>query len=184
MLTWGLPVLALIAVVVLIASQYGSRTPPGESGAAPLSGMGRAPDISSMTPAEQADRLFNRVMMLASAGQTDSAAFFAPMAIGAFEAVTPRTAHIRYDMGLVALVTGDAALAAAQADTILAERPTHLLGLSLAARAAEAAGDPQAGARFRQRLVAAEQSERSANLPEYTDHDADIRAAIDLARGR
>jgi hypothetical protein len=181
---WGVPAIALIAVVVLIAAQYGSRSAPDAAGSVPLGGMGRAPDISSMTPAEQAERLFDRVMRLASEGHADSAAFFAPMALGAFEAVSPRTAHIRYDMGLVALVTGEAGIASAQADTILAERPTHLLGLALAARAAEAKGDAQAGARFRQRLVAAEASERTAGLPEYMDHDADIRAAVDLARGR
>lgn len=183
-LVWGLPSLALIAVVILVAAQYGARTPAPTAAGAPLAGMGRAPDISSMSPSEQADRLFNRVMTLASEGKMDSAAFFGPMAIGAFEALSPLTAHLRYDMGLVALVTGEHALASAQADTILAERPTHLLGLALAARAAEARGDAARGAQFRQRLVAAEETERAAKLPEYTDHDADIRAAVELARGR
>lgn len=182
-LVWGVPALALIAVIVLIAMQSGRDTPV--QGTMPLGGGAmRAPDISSMSPSEQADRLFNRVMTLASEGKTDSAQFFAPMAIGAFEALVPLTAHTRYDMGLVALVSGMLGVASAQADTILAERPTHLLGLALAARAAEARGNAQEGAQFRQRLVAAEASERAAGLPEYADHDSDIRAAVDLARGR
>jgi uncharacterized protein HemY len=104
------------------------------------------------------------------------------MAMGAIEALAPLNAHRRYDMGLVALVTGDAAKAAAEADTILAQRPTHLLGLSLAARAADARGDATASRNFRRRLLAAEPAERRSGLPEYTDHDADIRAALELAR--
>jgi hypothetical protein len=143
-----------------------------------------APDISAMSPSERADRLFNRVMRLWSDGKTDSAAFFAPMAISAFEAISPMTAHTRYDMGLVALVSGDIGKAASQSELILSERPTHLLGLSLAARVADARGDAAAGRAFRQRMIAAEQSERAAGLAEYTDHDADLRAAIDSARGR
>jgi hypothetical protein len=91
---------------------------------------------------------------------------------------------VRYDMGLVALVTGNVAVAKAQADTILAERATHLLGLSLAARVADARGDAAAAAAYRRRLAGAEAAERKAALPEYTDHDADIREAIDLARSR
>jgi hypothetical protein len=180
---WGVPTLALIAVIILIAVQSARETPLA-AGAMPLSGAMRAPDISSMSPSEQADRLFNRVMTLSSEGKTDSAQFLASMALPALEALAPLTAHTRYDMGLVALVSGMLGIASAQADTILAERPTHLLGLALAARAAEARGNAEAGAQFRQRLVAAEASERAAGLPEYADHDSDIRAAVDLARGK
>ncbi len=137
-----------------------------------------------MTPEERADRLFNRVMRLSSEGKADSAAFFASMAMGALEALTPLNAHRRYDMGLIALVSGDAASAKAQSDTILAQRPTHLLGLSLAARAADARNNLAASRDFRRRLLAAESAERARGLPEYADHDADIRAAVELARKR
>ncbi len=145
-------------------------------------GMATAPDISALTPQERADRLFNRVMRLDSEGHADSVAFFASMAIGAFEALEPLTAHHRYDVGLIALATGDVALAKAHADTILAERPTHLLGLVLAARVADAQRDPAAAAGFRRRLVAGETAERQAGLAEYTDHDADIQQERDAAR--
>jgi len=137
-----------------------------------------------MSPEERADRLFNRVMRLSSEGKADSAAFFGPMALGALEALTPLNAHRRYDMGVVALVSGDVSRAAAQGDTILAERPTHLLGLALAARAADARGNATASRNFRRRLLAAESAERVRSLPEYGDHDADIRTAVDLARKR
>ncbi len=185
-LRWGVPALAFVALVVLSAIRFGSRGAGADSaGAVPLSeGAVRAPDISSMSPEERADRLFNRVMRLSSEGKADSAAFFGPMAMGALEALAPLNAHRRYDMGVVALVSGDVSRAAAQGDTILAERPTHLLGLALAARAADARGDAAASGNFRRRLLAAESAERTSALAEYTDHDADIRAAVELARKR
>ena len=179
MLQWGLPIIAIIAVIAISLAQYGKRD-PATAGEAPLGAMS-APDISTMTPEERADRLFNRVMRLSSEGKTDSAAFFGPMALGALEAL-PLDAHRRYDIGVVSLVMGDATIAKAQSDTILRARPNHLLGLALAARAADARRDAAGARTLRQRLLAAESAERAAGLPEYSDHAADITTAIDLAR--
>jgi hypothetical protein len=185
-LRWGVSAVAIVALVVLSVIQFGSREAGADSAVAVPLGAGavRAPDISSMSPEERADRLFNRVMGLSSEGKADSAAFFGPMALAALEALTPLNAHQRYDIGLVALVTGDVSRATAQSDTILTQRPTHLLGLVLAGRAADARGDAAASSNFRRRLLAAESAERKSALPEYTDHDADIRAALELARKR
>src|SRR5688500_20114490 len=109
-------------------------------------------------------------MGLSSEGKADSAAFFAPMAIAAFEALAPLSAHTRYDLGLVALVSGDARRAAAQSDSILVERPTHLLGLALAARGADARGDAAAGRAARQRLLGPGEAERAAAPPASPYH--------------
>lgn len=188
-LKWGVPSVAVAALLILSVTQMGSRSPaPDER--VPLTGGGggtgivQAMDISSLSPEERADRLFNRVMRLNTEGKADSAAFFGPMAVGALEALVPLDLHRRYDLGLIQLVTGDQRSASAQADTILKSRPTHLLGLSLAARAADARSDAAAAAGFRQRLLAAEPAERAVTLPEYTDHAPDVRAAIDLAKKR
>jgi hypothetical protein len=182
-LRWGVPGLALVVLLILTAMQFSARVDQtDQAGATPLgSGAMRAPDISAMSPRERADRLFNRVMLLSSQGKMDSVSFFAPMAISAIEALSPLDAHLRYDLGLVALVMGDHSRARTEAEAILAGQRTHLLGLLLAARAANARGDATAEAEIRQRLVAAEPSERARALPEYTDHDADIRAAIGSA---
>jgi hypothetical protein len=137
-----------------------------------------------MSPEERADRLFNRVMSLWSEGKRDSAQFFAPMAMTAIGSLSPLDAHRRYDLGLVSLVAGDNATAKAQSDTILKGRPQHLLGLLLAARAADARGDSSVAREMRARLVSSEKSERASGLPEYTDHDADLRGAIEEARKR
>lgn len=186
MLRWGVPALAVVALVVLSVIQLGSRGSSVDSGQrVPLgAGTAQAPDISSMSPEERADRLFNRVMRLSSEGKADSAAFFGPMALSALEALAPLNAHQRYDVGLVALVSGDVSRARAQGDTILAQQPTHLLGLALAARAADARGDVVASKKFLRQLLAAEPAEKARNLPEYTDHAADISAALELARKR
>jgi hypothetical protein len=180
-----MPAFALVALVLLsVWSSATRRGTPSESTGNPLAAApaGPAPDISSMSPEERADRLFNRVMRLASEGKADSVAFFASMAFGALESLQPLDAHKRYDMGLVALVAGDAARASAQADTILARRANHLLGLSLAARAAQMRGDAAAERAFYRRLLASEAAEKAAQLPEYTDHEADVRAAVEAAR--
>lgn len=184
-LKWGVPAAAIGALILVVlfrgAVKDAVPPPPATPGAPSAKG---APDISSMSPAERADRLFNRVMEYSSAGKTDSASFFAPMALAAFEALAPLNAHSRYDLGLIALVAGDNVKAGAQADSILAARPTHLLGLSLAARAADARGDAAAASAARAKMLAAEQSEKAAALPEYTDHAADLTAAIEGARSR
>lgn len=180
-LRWGVPGVALLLMIVITAYRAGTSAPPATAGAPPLaSGAMRAPDISSMSPMERADRLFNRVMQYWSAGNTDSAAFFAPMALAAFDALGPLNTHSRYDLGLVSLVAGDVGRASAQADTILATKSSHLLGLILAGRVADARADRDAARRFRQQLLSSEASERASGLPEYNDHDADIRAAVEL----
>jgi hypothetical protein len=184
LLPWGVAGLALVALVALLAGQFfgsGSAPDGGDPSAAAAGGV-RAPDISSMSPQEQADRLFNRVMQLSSDGKLDSAKIFAPMAMATIEALTPATAHTRYDIGLVALVAGENARAAALADTILRDTPKHLLGLVLAARAAGARRDDGARRTFEKRLLAAEASETARALPEYVDHANDIRSAVTVAR--
>lgn len=177
-LPWAVAALALIAVIGVLAGQYLGRRPAGAGAAAGQPPVVPAPDISQMSPEERASRLFDRVMRYIAAGQTDSANFFAPMAIGANDALTPRTSHVRYDRGLLALALGDRAGAAALADTILRENPKHLLGLILAARAADAAGDTAKRAGFDRRLLAAQASELARGLPEYEDHRPDITSAI------
>lgn len=181
---WVIAAAVLIVLVAFIAGQQlGTReTAPAASADAPFApfaGAGtRAPDISNMTPQEAASRLFDRVMRYASEGKADSASMFAPMAILAYERIGPPDAHARYDMGSISLVTGDAATAAAQADTVLKQNPTHLLGLLLAAKAADALKKPADAARFRSRFVAAAATERAKALPEYADHQRDIDDAL------
>jgi tetratricopeptide (TPR) repeat protein len=143
----------------------------------------RAPDISSMSPAERADRLYDRVMRLHSEGKDDSVRFFSPMVLTAYQMIGPLDADQHYDLGRIGEVLGNTDLARAEADTILRDQPTHLLGLTLAARAATLDKQPDKARDFYKRLLAAEPAERKRALPEYDRHRDDIDAAIATARG-
>jgi hypothetical protein len=165
----------------MVAAQQ-ARPDPQASGmmgaTTPLGGGAvRAPDISSMTPRERADRLYDRVMRLVEEGKPDSATFFASMAVGAYESLAPLDNDLRYDFGRMADVAGELDLAQAQADTILQDNPNHLLGLALAARVAERRGNVAEQRRLLDRLVAAQSAELARNLDEYQRHRADIDAA-------
>ncbi len=142
----------------------------------------RAPDISSLSPQERADRLYNRVMLLASQGKTDSVQFFAPMALTAYQMLSPMNADQRYDMGRIGEVAGALPLAKAQADTILRENPNHLLGLILEARLATLAGDTVQLHSYERRLIAAEKAEARKKREEYLRHEDDIANALQQAR--
>lgn len=152
------------------------------AGAAAPEGVVRGPDISQLSPQERADRLFNRVMVLAGEGKTDSVLFFAPMAIEAYRMLAPLNADQRYDLGRIAEAAGAVPLARAQADTILSQNPTHLLGLILGARVAVLEKRTAEGKALEARLIAAYASETAKKLPEYERHQADITAALSRAR--
>ena len=178
----GFAVIALIALVLTQSARSGAAT---SEAAVPLGSPGpmmRGPDLSSMSPRERADRLFNRVMSYQERGVTDSVRFFAEMGIRAYQMLPALDHDARYDMGRIAEVAGSATIAKAQADTILRESPTHLLGLALAARAARLTNDETAARAFDRRLVAAEAAERRKSLPEYERHARDIDEALRVAR--
>lgn len=200
-LPWGVAAIALLALIALVAGQRFSAARGGAldapSNALPQAGLddrgatmpgavgARAPDISSMTPRERADRLFDRVMRLQAEGKADSIQFFAPMALGVYDELTRGDTldlDLRYDYGRVAEVTGANDIATAQADTILRQEPTHLLGLLLAARSARARGDSAAASQFEQRLLAAEPAETKKKLIEYERHQGDILTGLAEAR--
>ena len=176
---------ALLVLVAFVAGEALGRRSVGpeagvpEQGAALAgTGIGNAPDISSMSPEERASRLFNRVMSYSEQGKMDSARFFAPMAVQAYQMIGPPDAHARYDIGEIYAAIGDGASARAEADTILTAQPNHLLGLALAARAADLSGDAATASRFRRRLAAAAPAERAKALKEYSEHARDIDAAL------
>jgi hypothetical protein len=197
LLPWGVAGVALLALFALLAGRgFGSARGAGldaPQNALPQAGLDfdrpgggdpaqRASDISQLSPEERADRLFNRVMALASQGKRDSVLFFAPMAISAYRMLGPLNLDQHYDVGRIGEVAGAWPLAQAQSDSILSRAPTHLLGLILAARAATLRGDPEARQRLEQRLVAAERTEATKALPEYERHQNEIVAALAAAR--
>ncbi len=194
-LPWTIAAVAALLVVALLATnRFAEKAPPSAPGAPAgalgaggedARGGGRPPDLSSMSPKDAADRLFDRVMRLKEERKLDSIRFFAPMALSATANVQPADADVHFHLGAIALATEDPSLAGvarAQADTILAARPTHLLGLILGAQAARLVGDEPVRKRFEQRLVAAQAKELSAPLDEYLQHRPVIDDALRTAR--
>lgn len=154
----------------------------GAGGAGGAAGAGRPPNLSNMTPAQIADRLFDRVMLMSSQGKADSATFFASMALQNYANMGPLDLDLRYDMGRVAEVAGRRDVVQAQADSILRENPTHLLGLVLATKGAALGNDAKGLTGFQQRLLAAIRAgERDRPIDEYKRHSADIDAAVAAA---
>ena len=181
--------LALVAFLIGQRVGIGSSTGDASSGAAGApSAAGGAPaggavNISQMSPEERANRLFDRIMSYSEQGKQDSARFFAPMAIQAYQMLGTPDSHARYDIGMIGFVTGNAVLARAEADTILAKDKSHLLGLILAMKAAGLRNDAAARTQFEKRFKASEPAERAKKLKEYEDHASDIEAAMRSPRG-
>jgi len=198
-LPWGVAFVALLALVAMSAGKnFGAAKGSGidgssnslptqavdgvAAGAAPPGGGGAAPNIANLSPSERANRLYTRIMEYAEFGKVDSVAFFAPMALASHEMLENPTADERYHFGRIAEVTNNAAVARAQADTILQREPENLLGLLLSARAARMTGD-DAGARgFDQRFLKALQAQLATGREEYQMHRAEIDRAADDAR--
>lgn len=181
-LPWVVASIALLALVALLAGQFfnatNSRGGPPLGAAGPLpGGTAAAPDISALSPAERAERLFNRITLLHERNLPDSVQFFAPMALAAYQMVGPLDTDQRYHLGRIGQITGVETLARAQADSILQRNPTHLLGLILASSAARLRGDSAAARAFERRLTEAHRAELARNLPEYQHHESDIVAA-------
>jgi hypothetical protein len=190
-LPWIVAAIALVTLLAFLAGNaFNTRrasTLDAPQNALPQAGLDdrgavRGPDISQLSPEEQADRLFNRVMLLDSEGKTDSVLFFAPMAISAYQMLSPMNADQRYDLGRIAEVAGAVPLARAQADTILSQEPSHLLGLALASRVAAFEKRDTERASYDSRLLAAYERESAKKLPEYERHKEDIASALAAAR--
>jgi len=198
-LPWIVAALAFLALFAMAAGRgfnaTRASTVDGSQNALPQAGLddrgistddqaagARAPDISSLSPQERADRLYNRVMLLATEGKIDSVQFFAPMALTAYQMLSPLNADQRYDMGRIGEVAGALPLAKAQADSILRENPNHLLGLILAARLATLAGDTARLHSYERRLIAAQKGELARKRDEYVRHQDDITNGLQQAR--
>src|SRR5438270_4473820 len=200
-LPWIVAALAFLALFAMAAGRgfnaRPSSTVDGSQNALPQAGLDdrgvatddqsgggnvRAPDISSLSPQERADRLYNRVMLLASQGKVDSVQFFAPMALTAYQMLSPLNADQRYDMGRIGEVAGALPLAKAQADSLLRQNPNHLLGIILEARLATLAGDTTALHSYERRLIAAQKVELPKKRDEYIRHQEDITNALQQAR--
>jgi len=95
---------ALLVVVVVMVARRGAPTQAVPEDGAASTAMAGTTDLTQMSPKEQADRLFDRVMRESEAGQADSVKMFAPMAVQAHEMLgSAIDADGRLHLGLIHL---------------------------------------------------------------------------------
>lgn len=131
---------------------------------------GPAPDISTMSPRERFDRLFNRIMQAAEQGAADQVAQFTPMALGAYQQLDTIDVDARYHAAVIHLQAGNLAQAKALADTILAEVPGHLFGYVVRGTAAHIEGNTEGERRAQREFLAHFPAESAAKRVEYLEH--------------
>jgi hypothetical protein len=140
-------------------------------------------DISNMSPREQADRLFDRVMTAYEAGDSQQVEFFAPMALQAHAMLGTLDADARFHVGMIDAAMGNFDGAAAQADSIAAVSPHHLfvplLRWEVANHQNDRAGIRQAYREFLDNY----DKEMATGKTEYKEHKTRLEAFHDEARG-
>ncbi|MDX1488147.1 MAG: hypothetical protein R3268_08110, partial [Acidiferrobacterales bacterium] len=105
----GLATIALgVAVVSLIDRGNRAATPvPFPLPLASAVPADQPADLSSMTPRQAADRLFNRIMAAAERGDTAEALQFVPMALQAYDRLGTLDNDARYHVALIHMTAGD-----------------------------------------------------------------------------
>ena len=138
--------------------------------AGPAGGVGTPPDLSTMTPREAADRLFDRVMMAVSTSDEGTVERFLPMALAAYDMARPLDADGVYHLAVLQRAAADFTGSLATARDGLTTNADHLLLLAAAGEAAEALGDRAATREHWQRFLDVFDKERSMGLEEYGAH--------------
>ncbi len=141
---------------------------PGAAGGNPAAGASNI-DLSTMSPREAADRLFNHVMTDVAQGDTADAIAFQPMAVQAYERAEPLDLDGLFHMSLLQRLT-DPAAALATAQRILEKNPDHILGLGAAAEAAAQTGQPELATKYYKHLLDVYDAQVKLDLPAYKAH--------------
>ena len=171
----------VVSMLVLVIGDGPAGPPSSGSMPTTVSPVG-APDISSMSPREQADGLFEVVMIALERGDTAQVGFHAPMALGAYNNLDSLDADAQYHVGLLRGALGDYDGMLAMADSLQAVVPGHLLATTLRKAAAEARGDAAAVIGAYRQFLMDYGDEASVNREEYMLHRRSIDAFLAEAR--
>ncbi len=173
----ALVVVVLVAVRFIGGPQSADRAPTG-----PASAPATVPDISRMTPRERADRLFDRIVRAAEAGDTAQVMQFQPMALSAYAMLGQQDSDSRYHVGLIHSLAGNFAAARAQLDSLRTVEPDHLLGAMLAFTLAELTEDADGREQAYRAFLEAYDAEIASQKAEYLAHEPAIQSFITAAR--
>lgn len=190
---WIVAGVAVALLVVVFVARFGGPSPSvpagdGRGGAAPAmpgagSGGAASTDLSSMTPREQADRLFDRVMTASENGNTQEVSFFGPMALQAYTMIGPLDTDARFHIGLIQASLSNAPGALAQADTIEKATPRHLFISLIRWEVANRTQDAAAMRRAYQQFLDHYDQEMASGKEEYNVHRRRLEQFRDEARG-
>jgi len=184
---WWIAGVAMFGLIVVVGwSMVRPGPPPMPGGGAPTGGTvpvgGQAPvDLSTLSPLEAANQLFNRVMRTLEAGDTAGALGFQPMAVQAFQMVEPLDLDGMFHLALLEMLS-DPSAAMATARRMLEVEPDHVLGLGVAAQAAEDLGDEAQATEYWQRVLEVFDAQVGRPLPEYQGHQPSMTQMQNAAR--
>jgi hypothetical protein len=171
----GVALVGLLGMLlVLVTRTSPTPTVAAEPTAAVEDDGGSPPDISNMSPRERFDRLYNRVMRAAQAGDEGTVSRFTPMALMAYSQLDTLDADARYHAALLEVHGGDVAGPTALADTILAQTPGHLFGYVIRGTVARWQKDEKALRRAYAGFLEHYDAELKAGRPEYADHKTSL----------
>lgn len=185
---WIIAAVTAAVLVVVLVARAGGPGGPNAPPIAPLTtggaGAGMATtDLSSMTPRERADRLFDRIMRAVSRGDSGEVRFFTPMALQAYALLGQLDPDARYHVALIQAEADDLAAVAAQADSLEAASPRHLFVSMLRAEVAERRGSPAEVRRWHRRFLDLYDAEVATGRQEYRDHQNALDAFRQQAQG-
>ncbi len=166
--------MGVLVYPILFRDDVAPEPPPGAamgtaSGGGPF-GNAAAVDLSSMTPREQADRLWNRVMMAASGGDSTQVSFFVPMAIQAYQALPEFDTDALFHLSMLQQTADDLPAAIETAEEGLTRNESHLLLLYALAEAQYESGDEAAARVTYGRLLDAWDAEQATSNFDYEAH--------------
>ena len=180
---WIAAAAGALVVVVLVAVRFiGGPQSAGRAPTGPASAPVTVPDISRMTPRERADRLFDRIVRAAEAGDTAQVTQFQPMALSAYAMLGQQDSDSRYHVGLIHSLSGNFAAARAQLDSLRTVEPDHLLGAMLAFTIAELTEDVDGREQAYRAFLVAYDVEIASQKGEYLAHEPAIQSFLTAAR--
>jgi hypothetical protein len=170
-------------LLFILVRQAPARPDPAVLGAGGTPVGESPPDLSTMSPRERFNRLYNRIMRGAEAGDQASITRFTPMALMAYAQLDTIDADARFHAALLRVHTGDVEAARALGDSVLAESPGHLFGYVILGTAARWRKDDRALRRAYAGFLEHYDAETKAARPEYGEHRTSLddfrRAALD-----
>ena len=182
----GVSLAAVLGLLLFTLVRQAPARPAAEAPAVDGGGVAAAespPDLSTMSPRERFNRLYNRIMRGAEAGDEATVTRFTPMALMAYAQLDTIDADARFHAALLQVHTGNSAAARALGDSVLAQTPGHLFGYLILGTVARWQKDDPALHRAYAGFLEHYDAEMKVGREEYSEHTTSLndfrQAALD-----